>query len=272
MNYYIADPHFGHQNIISLCHRPFDSVENMNEIMINNWNKRIKDSDDVYIIGDLFFRINNVEDILNRLKGRKHLIVGNHDYAWLNDSNRQSFVSINDYLEIHDCNHRIVLSHYPMLAYHRQSKAYMIHGHIHNDTLFDYWHVLVKRERILNAGVDINHFMPVTFNELLKNNQRYKTDMLESYPCHLLSVRFNIDYLSQHNIDKTKLYQTLEKSFNLHQISLIKEGLYLIEDYQSNITYINELKIAIDNTDFRLIFKNFDIVEVFEDGSFKVHK
>ena len=114
--------------------------------------------------------------------------------------------------------------------------------------------------------------MPVTFNELLMNNQKYKTDILESYPCHLLSVRFNIDYLNQHNIDKSKLYQTLEKSFNLHHISLIKEGLYQIKDYKSDIKYLNELKEAINNTDFKLIFKNFDIVEVFEDGSFKVHK
>lgn len=272
MNYYIADPHFGHQNIISLCHRPFTDVDEMNEVLINNWNLRIKDTDDVFIIGDLFFRIDNVEEILSKLKGRKHLIMGNHDYSWLKESLYKAFASIDNYLEIHDCNHRIVLSHYPMLAYHRQSKAYMIHGHIHNDTLFDYWHVLIKRERILNAGVDINDFMPVTFNELLKNNQRYKTKMLKTYPCHLLSVRFNIDYLNKHHINKLKLYQTLEKSFNLHHISLIKEGLYLIKDYQCNLAYINKLKTTIDNSDFKLIFKNFDIIDVFEDGCFKVHK
>lgn len=40
--------------------------------------------DTVYILGDLIFRASNApEYYLDRLKGRKHLILGNHDKHWV---------------------------------------------------------------------------------------------------------------------------------------------------------------------------------------------
>lgn len=56
MIYYISDLHFGHSNIIKLCGRPFQSLEEMNNVLINNWNSKVTNGDKVYIIGDLFFR------------------------------------------------------------------------------------------------------------------------------------------------------------------------------------------------------------------------
>ena len=55
----------------------------------------------------------------------------------------------------------------------------MVHGHIHADTRSDYWSLLVARDRVLNAGVDINGFEPVTFEEMLENNIRFKA----AHPC-----------------------------------------------------------------------------------------
>jgi len=80
MTYFTADQHFGHANIIKLCNRPFSDVQEMDEALITNWNRRVTNGDTIYIIGDLFFR-NSVpaEEYLKRLKGRKHLILGNHD-------------------------------------------------------------------------------------------------------------------------------------------------------------------------------------------------
>ena len=52
----------------------------------------------------------------------------------------------------------------------------MVHGHIHNDTTMDFWPLIAARERVLNAGADINNFEPVTFDELLANNQRFKQE------------------------------------------------------------------------------------------------
>ena len=56
MNYYIADCHFGDEQVIAYSRRPFHSLEEMDETMVKNWNKVVKDYDDVYIIGDLVSR------------------------------------------------------------------------------------------------------------------------------------------------------------------------------------------------------------------------
>ena len=52
MNYYIADCHFGHQGAIRFDHRPFDTVEEMERVMISNWNAVVSSRDTVYILGD----------------------------------------------------------------------------------------------------------------------------------------------------------------------------------------------------------------------------
>ena len=55
MIYFTADTHFGHNNVIQFCDRPFASVEEMDEAMIQNWNERVTGNDTVYILGDMFF-------------------------------------------------------------------------------------------------------------------------------------------------------------------------------------------------------------------------
>lgn len=79
MIYFISDTHFGHANIVKMCERPYPDVEAMNEALIAAWNERVHGDDTIYIIGDMFFRCSDPESILKRLKGKKWLIVGNHD-------------------------------------------------------------------------------------------------------------------------------------------------------------------------------------------------
>ena len=57
-------------------------------------------------------------------------------------------------------------------------RTFMIHGHIHNDTKADFWPLIAARDNVLNAGADINDFMPVTFDEMLENNRRFKTNTI----------------------------------------------------------------------------------------------
>ncbi len=173
--YFISDTHFGHENIIKMCNRPFDSIEEMDETLISNWNSKVKGNDTVYILGDLFYRSENVEEILARLKGKKKLITGNHDGSWLTKFDaRKYFVSIDKFIEVSDGQRSLTLCHYPLMTWKHASKSYMIHGHIHNDTKADYWPLLAGRDNILNTSVDINNFMPVTFEELLENNRKFK--------------------------------------------------------------------------------------------------
>lgn len=74
----ISDTHFNHTNIIQYCGRPFANAELMDEVLVDNWNDTVKDQDIVYHLGDVYFGEDG-RDTLSKLKGRKRLILGNHD-------------------------------------------------------------------------------------------------------------------------------------------------------------------------------------------------
>ena len=175
MVFFTADTHFGHANVLQLCDRPFETIEQMNETFINNWNKRVTGSDNVYVIGDMFFRCDDPESILKQLHGRKHLIIGNHDSSWMSKVNVDKyFKSVDLMAVISDGAHAMTLCHYPLLSWKHAKKSYMIHGHIHTKTDMDFWPLLLTRDHVLNAGVDLNGFQPVSFDELLANNIKFK--------------------------------------------------------------------------------------------------
>lgn len=177
MIYFTADPHFGHANAVWMCQRPYPDVEAMDEALIAAWNGRVKGNDTVCIVGDMFFRCADPEPILKRLKGKKRLIVGNHDGSWMEkvDLDRY-FISVDNYLEINDGTHALTLCHYPMLTWKHAKRSFMVHGHIHASTEADFWQLLKCRENVLNAGVDVNGYRPVTFDELMENNRRFKEE------------------------------------------------------------------------------------------------
>ncbi len=176
MIYYVADLHFGHPDNITLIRRPFDDVEDMNESLIDNWNEKVKNDDTVYVIGDMFSRCEpeTAEDILKKLKGHKHLVIGDHDSSWMAKIDADKyFESVNDILEVNDANRVCVLCHYPLLTWKRENKTYMVYGHIHDDTDADFWPLIARRDNMLNAAVEINQYAPATFDELVANNRHF---------------------------------------------------------------------------------------------------
>lgn len=137
MNRYIADLHLSHANIIRFDSRPFDSVEEMNETIISNWNKKVKSGDTTYILGDFCWgKEPDWIKILDRLNGNKVLIRGNHDLKQMSKTLKDKFLYIKDRHEISDCEKKIVLSHYPELAYKSSynPNVFMLHGHVHYRT------------------------------------------------------------------------------------------------------------------------------------------
>ena len=172
MTFYTSDQHFGHANIIRLCNRPFATVEEMDETMLANWNAKVGKGDTVYVLGDLFFRAASVKPILERLNGRKHLMIGNHDSSWMDRVDLSVyFESVQLMKEVEDGGRRITLCHYPMMTWHEANNGYMVFGHIHANTNADYWPLIAGRTRMFNAGVEVNGYAPVTFDELVRNNQ-----------------------------------------------------------------------------------------------------
>ena len=174
MVFFTSDQHFGHFNIIRLCSRPFGTVEEMDEALLSKWNAKVKAADTVYILGDLFFRAAKVEPILKTLNGRKHLIVGNHDHTWMKRVEASDyFASVQTLKEVEVDGRVLTLCHYPMLSYPQARRGYMVYGHIHNNVRDDYWPLIARRSRMLNAGADVNNFEPVTFDELVENNRAF---------------------------------------------------------------------------------------------------
>ena len=70
MDFFTADLHLGHKNIIKYCNRPFSSLKDMDETIINNWNSVVGKNDTVYALGDLVFGFHKYEKYLNQLNGK----------------------------------------------------------------------------------------------------------------------------------------------------------------------------------------------------------
>lgn len=137
MNRYIADLHLGHSNIIKFDNRPFDSVADMDDFLIENWNKKVKNGDTTYILGDFCWgKEPEWIKILNKLNGNKVLIRGNHDIKNMSRALKDKFLYIKDRHEISDCGKKIIMSHYPELAYKSSynPNVFMLHGHVHYHT------------------------------------------------------------------------------------------------------------------------------------------
>ena len=175
MIYFTADTHFYHSNIINLCARPFSNIEQMNDTLINNWNSCVDKKDDIYILGDLAFKGNSseVNDILNRLNGKKYLIVGNHD-KYLNDEhfNSNNFVWIKDYYVFKYQKRKFVLFHFPIFEWDGYyGEAIHLYGHVHNsgNNKQEQQKFNILGKKAVNVGVDVNNFYPISIEKIIKD-------------------------------------------------------------------------------------------------------
>ena len=176
---YTADLHFGHDNIIKHDCRPFKNVMEMDHVLIELWNGRVQPKDTVYIVGDFCFRSGNpAEWYLKQLNGHKYLIVGNHDDKTLkNPEAMKLFDGVDNMMNIKDNGKHICLCHYPIIEWNSYYHgSWHIYGHIHNNRN-EAFEIMKKKDHALNAGCMINNYMPVSFDELLRNNEIFKTSL-----------------------------------------------------------------------------------------------
>ena len=169
MIFYTADLHFHYEPF--LPSRPFDTVEDMDRQLIHRWNEAVSEEDTVYVVGDVGYNRGLVPgDALSRLRGHKHLIRGNHDTGFENAGELyRYFETVTDFNEIDDGEVHIILCHYPILY---RKRGYMIHGHL-NQTRGPEYDILRQMPRMLNAGVDVNFYRPVTLPQLIENNRAF---------------------------------------------------------------------------------------------------
>ncbi len=131
--FYISDTHFGHENIIKYCNRPFQNVEEMNERIINNWNSVVGKDDIIYHLGDFAFKNSKITDLVKRLNGTIYLIKGNHDSKNVEYYNKFGFIVLPTRTLIED--KKLILSHKPIPDTDIPKGYINVHGHIHNNPL-----------------------------------------------------------------------------------------------------------------------------------------
>lgn len=169
--FFTADTHFYHANIIEFCHRPFRSVDDMNETLIANWNKVVGADDIVFHLGD--FGLGNSakwNQLLDKLNGKIYLILGNHDLRNFRKSYVERFESVAMQMNIEVENQKISLNHYPFLCYDGSNVGvWQLFGHVHtnkNNTGNDAARLKVLFPTQYDVGVDNNDFTPVSFAQV----------------------------------------------------------------------------------------------------------
>lgn len=133
MRYYISDLHFFHESLnTQMDCRGFKDAAQMNAYMIKQWNSRVRPKDEVVILGDFSVgKAKETNEVLSQLNGTLYMIKGNHD-SYLKDSefNKERFVWIKPYAEMHDNRRKVVLSHYPIFCYNGQYRRIKKESHL----------------------------------------------------------------------------------------------------------------------------------------------
>jgi len=154
--FFTADTHFDHPSILKHCQRPWHTIGQMNEALIENWNKKVGKRDLVYILGDFAWK--NHRKFIQALRGKKVLIKGNHDKMPQISYDQFSEVTPQKDLKIEK--RIVVLCHYPMFSWRNSCHgSWHAYGHVHNSP---FKHPFLA----LNVGVDVCGYEPLAWPDL----------------------------------------------------------------------------------------------------------
>jgi len=183
-----SDIHFSHANILKYCpwrrldkdmsddlEKIQEMIFSMNEMIISNWNSKVSQEDEVYILGDVSMgQIVNAPKYIRRLNGRKYLISGNHDKTLrkLIETNAPEYDDL--FVWIKDVHEMFVkqgpgkpkisvfMSHYPHASWnHMNIGSVHLHGHLHGSPSG-------ITGRIMDVGLDTNDLFPYELNDVVE--------------------------------------------------------------------------------------------------------
>lgn len=169
----ISDTHFSHANILKFEAeaRPFSSVEEMNEKLIENWNSVVGHNDTIWHLGDVLFGNKNFP-LLDRLNGRKNLVLGNHDhYGKGVASYMEKFRDVRASKKFDD----YLLTHVPIHPSQFYRFAGNVHGHLHSSLIMETveaetgigtFHCEVPDKRYVNVSCEQTNLTPIAWEEV----------------------------------------------------------------------------------------------------------
>lgn len=171
MLFLTSDCHFGHKNIIKYepnSRGQFESIEEMNETIIKNWNSVVSNEDTVYVLGDFFMgHISTIEPILNRLKGKIILIRGNHDQKNRRRIFSEHGIEVKDIEYIEYKGKFFILSHFPLfneefakMVSEDNEEVIVLYGHIHSNAPKGFV------DGSYHVGMDTNNLTPISIEQI----------------------------------------------------------------------------------------------------------
>lgn len=158
--------YLGHRGISSMQNRPFENIQEMNQILIQNYNAVVHKNDTVYILGDISHHLpmDRANELISRLNGKKILIKGNHDKK----DDLELFEEICDFKTVSLNGLYFALMYYPMLSWPKKnSGSIQLHGHIH---AHEEYNLQNKADGIrrYDVGVDANNYYPVLVKQIIE--------------------------------------------------------------------------------------------------------
>lgn len=160
-----SDQHFSHNNIIKFSNRPFESVEHMNNSMLNNYYATVKSDDVVIFGGDIAFGSMEVaRPMVSNLPGNKVLVLGNHEFGKKEEYRNYHIFQATTmcfvfYKEINKKICNVIVTHYPIDNKCLPPNTINIHGHIH---------VHLADKKNINMAVEHTDYRPKDLSEQIE--------------------------------------------------------------------------------------------------------
>ena len=187
-----SDLHFNHLNILKYEpeSRPFENVEEMNKILIENWNKVVKHSDTVYVLGDLMMgSLEEGRKCIEQLNGKIVLVRGNHDTPKRLEMYKELGIDVHDIFYLPYKGRYFIMCHFPIasqefidMVIHDNSEVVNLYGHVHHNAPKGHCN------GTYHVGVDTNNLTPISieqiWNECWPDEQMKKPEVKAYHDTH----------------------------------------------------------------------------------------